>query len=444
MAAPRIPITDLPEQTTPVDTDLLVVQNGPTTKKMTVGRLSTQATTALADHIADPTGAHAASAISAIPNTAPLSGTDVQTQLAQASAGIVAVQGEVDAAESALIAHSVDTTGIHGIADTSVLETVTGSQAKVNTHAVDTTAVHGIADTTVLETVTGSQAKVDLHANGTTNVHGIVNTAVLETQSGSQAKVDAHTSSPTAHAAGAITFTPTGTIAATNVQAAIAEVAAEAGVGGGGITTEDAVDATAAAFAAGTHTNVTVTYDDTANSISLAASGSGTIADDSVTNAKLAEVATGTFKGNNTGNPGNPVDMTTLQAKVLLQIDNVNNTGDSMKPVSTPQQTALDLKENKAQTIEAVAGTTYTVGSTDASKIKRLAATATITLPSAGLALGQRVDFVCVGGPATFALGGGATWDVAPTPSAVARAIGSVVTAIKMTATAWALTGDLA
>ena len=47
---------------------------------------------------------------------------------------------------------------------------------------------------------------------------------------------------------------------------------------GGGITTEDAVDATAAAFAAGTHTNVTVTYNDAANSISLAAAGGPTVA----------------------------------------------------------------------------------------------------------------------------------------------------------------------
>jgi hypothetical protein len=148
-----------------------------------------------------------------------------------------------------------------------------------------------------------------------------------------------------------------------------------AGSGGGGITTEDAVDATAAAFAAGTHTNVTVTYNDAANSISLAATAAA--------------------------------------------------------PVT-------------AQTIEAVAGTTYTVVTADANKIKRLAATATITLPSAGPGVGERVDFVCVGGPATFTLGGGATWDVNPTPSAVARAVGSVVTAVKMTATAWMLTGDLA
>jgi hypothetical protein len=80
----------------------------------------------------------------------------------------------------------------------------------------------------------------------------------------------------------------------------------------------------------------------------------------------------------------------------------------------------------------------------DSGKLKRLTGTATVTLPSAVLTTGQRVDFVCIGGAATFVLGGGATWDVTPTPSAVARAIGSFISAVKMGATAWALTGDLA
>ena len=47
----------------------------------------------------------------------------------------------------------------------------------------------------------------------------------------------------------------------------------DGGPGGSGVDAEGAVDATAAALAAGTHTNVTVTYDDTAGSISLASSG---------------------------------------------------------------------------------------------------------------------------------------------------------------------------
>ena len=98
-----------------------------------------------------------------------------------------------------------------------------------------------------------------------------------------------------------------------------------------------------------------------------------------------------------------------------------------------------------AQTVEAVAGTAYSLVSADAGKLKRLTGAApTITLPSGVLAVGQRVDLVCIGTPATFILGGGATWDVPPTPSAVARATGSFVTAVKMGATTWALTGDLA
>jgi hypothetical protein len=99
---------------------------------------------------------------------------------------------------------------------------------------------------------------------------------------------------------------------------------------------------------------------------------------------------------------------------------------------------------NSVQPVGTQAGATYTVVAADAGVLIRLTGTATITLPSGALVVGQRVDFVCIGGPATFALGGGATWDVAPTPSAVARAIGSFVTAIKMGATTWALTGDLA
>lgn len=67
------------------------------------------------------------------------------------------------------------------------------------------------------------------HEADTTNVHGIPNTANLETTAGAQAKVDAHVNDATAaHAASAVAFTPTGTVASTDVQAAIAEVATEA------------------------------------------------------------------------------------------------------------------------------------------------------------------------------------------------------------------------
>jgi len=84
-------------------------------------------------------------------------------------------EGDVNAAQAAaeataagaLSTHAADTTAIHGIADTSALETTTGAQSKATTaqnaatsaaaaalglHEADTTGVHGITDTSVLLT----------------------------------------------------------------------------------------------------------------------------------------------------------------------------------------------------------------------------------------------------------------------------------------------------
>ncbi len=99
--------------------------------------------------------------------------------------------------EVAVAAHEADTTNVHGISDTTVLETVAGAQAKVTAHAATTTSVHGIANTAVLETTAGAQTKVNTHASTTTGVHGIADTSALETASGAQARVDAHSATTT-------------------------------------------------------------------------------------------------------------------------------------------------------------------------------------------------------------------------------------------------------
>jgi hypothetical protein len=98
-----------------------------------------------------------------------------------------------------------------------------------------------------------------------------------------------------------------------------------------------------------------------------------------------------------------------------------------------------------ARVVDNVPTTTYTIVPADAGKIKRLMAVgdSIITLPSGGFSTGQSVDFLCVSSKATFVLGTDAIWDVVPSPSNVARAIGSFVTVIKMSPTAWALRGDL-
>jgi hypothetical protein len=125
-----------------------------------------------------------------------------QAAAADATAKATSVQAAAEAtAAAALSAHDSDTTNIHGIANTSLLETQSGAQTKVDTHSSDTTSVHGIADTSLLETQTGAQTKADSavssHSSDTTNIHGIADTQALETQTGAQGKVDSHNSATT-------------------------------------------------------------------------------------------------------------------------------------------------------------------------------------------------------------------------------------------------------
>src|SRR5262252_2315611 len=86
-----IPINSLPEKTTAATDDLIVVQAGPDTKKMKVSTLNTLTDSGVNAHMADPTAAHAASAVSAAPSGSILTATDVQAQLVQADAKLVTI-----------------------------------------------------------------------------------------------------------------------------------------------------------------------------------------------------------------------------------------------------------------------------------------------------------------------------------------------------------------
>lgn len=149
-----------------------------------------------------------------------------------------------------IAAHSADTTGVHGIANTALLETQAGAQAKADqaeadaeaaasadatakadlaqqqaeeaaatalaAHAADTTAVHGIANTADLLTqadiaglatdaeLAAVQGELDAHEAQTTNVHGIPDTSTIPTGAqlaALQSEVDTVESGLAAHTA---------------------------------------------------------------------------------------------------------------------------------------------------------------------------------------------------------------------------------------------------
>lgn len=81
---------------------------------------------------------------------------------------------------------------------------------------------------------------------------------------------------------------------------------------------------------------------------SPAGSTVNTIANNAVTNAKAADMAANTIKGNNTGSTADPKDLTVTETRTLLNINNVDNTSDANKPISTATQTALNGKLDKS------------------------------------------------------------------------------------------------
>ena len=102
-----------------------------------------------------------------------------------------------------------------------------GAITVANTHGASGVTSHATAQSNAEATAASALSS---HEADTTSIHGITNTASLETTSGAQTKVDTHVNDTgDAHAASAVSFSPTGSISSTDVQAAIAEVAVEAG-----------------------------------------------------------------------------------------------------------------------------------------------------------------------------------------------------------------------
>jgi hypothetical protein len=93
-----------------------------------------------------------------LPNTTSI-GDVSATEIGYVNGVTSSIQNQIDtkASNTDLTNHNNDTTGVHGIADTSALATKTYADDAVSTHNSDTTNVHGIANTENLVTLSGSQ-----------------------------------------------------------------------------------------------------------------------------------------------------------------------------------------------------------------------------------------------------------------------------------------------
>jgi hypothetical protein len=119
--------------------------------------------------------------------------------------------GDRAAAAAALGTHAADTTDVHGIADTTALETQTGAQSKATAAQSAATSAAAFDATGKVTAHTGAAdphgdraaaaAALAAHSADTTDVHGIPDTAALETSSGAQAKADAAQAAATSAAA---------------------------------------------------------------------------------------------------------------------------------------------------------------------------------------------------------------------------------------------------
>lgn len=236
-------------------------------------------------HLNDTTAAHAATAISyagstnlaatdvegaldeldsektpatrTISTTAPLTGggdlsanrTLAVSAASDTAAGVVELATSAETTTGTDITRATTPAGVKAVSDTLTPTARTISTTAPLTGGGDLSANRTLAVSSASST---AQGVVELATDAETTTG--TDTARATTPANVKAAIDVHLNDTSAaHAASAISFSPTGTIAATDVQAAIAEVASEAG-GGGGIAKYSAN------VGDGSTTNIAVTH----------------------------------------------------------------------------------------------------------------------------------------------------------------------------------------
>jgi hypothetical protein len=225
-------------------------------------------------------------------------------------------------ADDAIAAHKSITIDVHGIANTAVLVTASNLEdsvtGAVSAHQSDTTLIHGIADTALLATKSyandaiadfASQAADALNAHNllTTNIHGILDTSVLATLTDISSSIDSATVDQESLAGVGIDWNTTSL--AYDIDSTVA-------------TKSYANDAV------GNHQSDTTNVHGISDTSALALTATVNSALD-----LKAPLESPTFTGTVSG-----------VTKTMVGLENVDNTSDSSKPVSTATQTELDIK----------------------------------------------------------------------------------------------------
>jgi len=307
------------------------------------------------------------------------------------STGTLATQ---DYANSAVSTHTSVTTSVHGIADTSALATKTYADSAVSTHSSDTTSVHGIADTAELATKSYADSaannavstSLSTHSTDTLDVHGITDTAALATKTYADTAVSTHSSDTTdVHGIPDTSALATKTYADGVVSTHIADTTAVHGIA----DTAELATKTYADSAVSTHSSdTTAVHGITDTSILVTTTGSQTLTNKTITT---------------------PAGL----VKSDVGLGNVDNTADASKPVSTAQQTALDLKANLANptftgTVSGITKSMVGLGNVDdtadtAKPVSTAQATAIATAKSEAIAdATSQVNALLSGAPAAL------------------------------------------
>jgi hypothetical protein len=233
--------------------------------------------------------------------------------------------------------HNIDTTNVHGIADTAALATKTYADTAVQNHEADTTNVHGIADTAALATKTYADNAVATHNEDTTNVHGISDTAALATKTYADNAVTQEAITTASNLGTAVSNHNSDT---TNVHG-IADTAALATktYADNAVTQEAITTASNLGTAVSNHNSATTSVHGIADTAALATKTYVDNADNLKSN-----IAGPTFTGTVTIPTLSVTTTATGITATMVGLGSVDNTSDANKPVSTATQTALDAK----------------------------------------------------------------------------------------------------